>query len=77
MFIFDTPLARLDKNNRKGFIKQILNNISSQVVVLSTDSEFTKNELVYINEKISNKFLLKHDSNSRRTTILKGEYFND
>lgn len=77
LFIFDTPLARLDKNNRKGFIKQILNNISSQVVVLSTDSEFTKNELVYINEKISNKFLLKHDSNSRRTTILKGEYFND
>jgi DNA sulfur modification protein DndD len=77
LFIFDTPLARLDKSNRKGFINEILNNISTQVIVLSTDSEFTKNEIEFIKDKLSNRFLLKHNPNLRRTNILRGEYFND
>ena len=76
MFIFDTPLARLDVDNRIQFIKNIILTISEQVVILSTDSEFVGDNLAAIKENLAGKYLLVYDDNSRSTKIT-SEYFGE
>lgn len=74
MFIFDTPLARLDMENRYNFINKIISTISSQVVILSTDSEFIGDNLNAINNKIFKKYLLEYNVNDN-STIVSENYF--
>lgn len=74
MFIFDTPLARLDTENRQNFIDRIISTISSQVIILSTDSEFVGNNLDIIEQKIYNKYLLNYDVFSGQTSVV-DDYF--
>lgn len=74
MFIFDTPLARLDKDNRQNFIDKIISTISSQVVILSTDSEFIGKNLSIIENKIYNKYLLNYDVGTGQTSVI-SDYF--
>ena len=74
MFIFDTPLARLDTDNRLSFITKIVSTISSQVVILSTDSEFVGENLNAIENNICKKLLLKYDEKLIMSEIVEG-YF--
>ena len=74
MFIFDTPLARLDTDNRLSFITKIVSTISSQVVILSTDSEFVGENLTAIENNICKKLLLKYDEKLLMSEIVDG-YF--
>jgi DNA sulfur modification protein DndD len=74
MFIFDTPLARLDNDNRQNFIDKIISTISSQVVILSTDSEFVGKNLEIIENKIHNKYLLNYDVLTGATCVI-DDYF--
>ena len=69
MFIFDTPLARLDSENRQNFISKIISTISSQVVILSTDSEFVGDNYNLIANRIYKQYLLEYDESSNKTTI--------
>lgn len=69
MFIFDTPLARLDQQNRYNFITKIVSTISSQVVILSTDSEFVNENLHAIEQYVFKKYLLEYDVNNGATTV--------
>lgn len=74
MFIFDTPLARLDNDNRQNFIEKIISTISSQVVILSTDSEFIGDNLRIIENNVYNKYLLNFDVATGRTSVV-SDYF--
>lgn len=74
LFIFDTPLARLDQENRKLFINNIIKEISDQVIVLSTDSEFVGEYYKEINSNIKSEYLLKYLDESNETRVL-NEYF--
>ena len=74
MFIFDTPLARLDEDNRYKFIAKIISTISSQVVILSTDSEFVGKNLEIIKDRIHIKYLLDYDEKTAKTTVTE-DYF--
>lgn len=69
MFIFDTPLARLDVDNRVNFISKIISTISSQVVVLSTDSEFIGKNLDAIDSRVYKKYLLEYNTKNGTTTV--------
>ncbi len=69
MFIFDTPLARLDIDNRYNFIKKIISTISSQVVILSTDSEFVGKNLEVIDSRIYKRYLLEYNTKSGTTSV--------
>lgn len=69
MFVFDTPLARLDKENRTNFIIKIVSTISSQVVILSTDSEFVGENLEAIQNYVYKKYLLEYNVDENSTTI--------
>ncbi len=75
MFIFDTPLARLDNENRYNFITKIISTISSQVIILSTDSEFIEGNLKAIEDIIYKKYILDYDVQTGLTNVREG-YFN-
>lgn len=76
MFIFDTPLARLDEENRAGFSKNIISTISGQVVVLSTDSEFVDSSYQLIADKVARNYLLNYNDYTKATTIHE-KYFGE
>lgn len=76
MFIFDTPLARLDEENRAGFAKNIISTISGQVIVLSTDSEFVDLSYQLISDKVARNYLLNYDDYTKATTIQE-KYFGE
>lgn len=74
MFIFDTPLARLDTDNRISFINNIVSTISSQVVILSTDSEFVGENYTAVEQSVCRKYLLKYDEKMLTSEVVDG-YF--
>lgn len=74
IFIFDTPLARLDKENRRLFAKHILSTISSQVLLLSTDQEIIGKVYSEIKNLINKSYLIENDSLKGQTYIKEG-YF--
>ena len=74
LFTFDTPLARLDKENRKLFVEKILCTISDQVLILSTNQEIVDDLLVAINSYVNKKYLIVNDENIGKTFITEG-YF--
>ena len=74
MFTFDTPLARLDKQNRALFVEKILCTISDQVLILSTDEEIVGSLYKIVSKNISKKYILANDDKLGKTEI-KEEYF--
>ncbi len=74
MFTFDTPLARLDKENRELFVEKILCTISDQVLILSTDQEIVGSLYKIVNKKVNKEYLLENDDKNGKTTI-KEAYF--
>jgi DNA sulfur modification protein DndD len=69
MFVFDTPLARLDSETRTLFIRNIVANISDQVLILSTDSEFVGDNYDLISKNIARTYLLNYNDATKATTI--------
>lgn len=69
MFVFDTPLARLDSENRQNFINKIISTISSQIVILSTDSEFVGENYALISSRVYRHYLLEYDEANNKTII--------
>lgn len=76
MFIFDTPLARLDEENRSSFSQNIVSTISGQVVVLSTDSEYINGNLEILKSHIAKTYLLNYDDKRKETKVTKS-YFGE
>ena len=62
------------EENRYNFISKIISTISSQVVILSTDSEFVGKNLEIIEDRIHKKYLLDYDEKSAKTTVTE-DYF--
>lgn len=73
-FTFDTPLARLDKENRALFVEKILCTMSDQVMILSTDEEIVGDLYKIIRNNISKQYILLNDEKTGKTE-LKEAYF--
>ncbi|MEH1842263.1 MAG: DNA sulfur modification protein DndD [Nostoc sp.] len=73
----DTPLGRLDSSHRSNLVERYFPSASHQVILLSTDTEIGKKEVETLreNEAIAREYLLKYDSSSRQTTVIKNQYF--
>ncbi|WP_138505145.1 DNA sulfur modification protein DndD [Nostoc sp. PA-18-2419] len=73
----DTPLGRLDSSHRSNLVERYFPSASHQVILLSTDTEIGKKEVEALreNEAIAREYLLKYDSSSRQTTVIKNQYF--
>lgn len=74
-FVFDTPLARLDYENRLKFINNIIKTISDRVVVLSTDSEFVEEYFEAISSNVFQLYKLDYNELTKSTIIYENEYF--
>lgn len=74
-FVIDTPYARIDANHREEISAKFFPNISSQVIILSTDEEITKDYHEIIKPYISKEYLLRNDQSENKTTVTKGYFF--
>lgn len=59
-FVIDTPLARLDTEHKTKYVVKLLSNISSQVIILSTDSEVNREIYEQIKDKIHQEYTLEN-----------------
>ena len=57
-FLFDTPVGRLDMNNRKIFTEEVIFKVSDQSIVFATDSDYSKKDYSLIKEKLANEYKL-------------------
>lgn len=72
--IIDTPFSRLDSAHRKNFLQNYIQNVSHQVVILSTDREIDYKSWEYLNEWLARAYTLKFDKETQSTSIVLG-YF--
>ncbi len=74
-FVIDTPYARIDANHREEISSKFFPNISSQVIILSTDEEITKDYYQIIKPYIAKEYLLQNDQGENKTTVMSGYFF--
>ena len=74
VFTFDTPVARLDKENRALFVEKVLCTISDQVLILSTDEEIVGDLYKIVKKHLSKTYTLINDEKEGKTEI-KEAYF--
>ena len=74
--IIDTPMARLDSENRANFVKNYLPAASSQVVVLSTDEEIIGRYHDMIRSNVIDYYTLQYQEDEQCTSIING-YFEE
>lgn len=68
-FLFDTPVGRLDMNNRSLFTNEVIMKISDQVIVFATDSDYSKNDYDLIKENVTQELNLKRNDNDEIIVI--------
>ncbi|WP_019680708.1 DNA sulfur modification protein DndD [Ruminococcus flavefaciens] len=76
-FVIDTPYARIDANHREEISSKFFPQISSQVVILSTDEEITREYYSIIKPYIAKEYLLKNNQSENKTTVTQGYFFKE
>lgn len=74
--VIDTPMARLDSQNRSNFVLKYLPAASEQVIVLSTDEEMYGQYLAQIQDHVIDCYTLLYHEEGQYTEIVKG-YFGE
>lgn len=74
-FVIDTPLARLDSIHRLNIVNHYFTKLSDQVVILSTDTEITKDFYQELSPFINKEYILQFDEETKTTTISEGYFF--
>lgn len=72
--VIDTPMARLDSQNRFNFVQKYLPAASEQVIVLSTDEEIYGQYLDLVKANMIDCYTLLYHEEGQYTEIVKG-YF--
>lgn len=72
--VIDTPMARLDSQNRSNFVQKYLPAASEQVIVLSTDEEIYGQYLDLVKANMIDCYTLLYHEEGQYTEIVKG-YF--
>ncbi|MGK7925704.1 MAG: DNA sulfur modification protein DndD [Spirulina sp.] len=75
----DTPLGRLDSSHRANLVERYFPYASSQVILLSTDTEIGKAEYDKLQEQdaIARSYHLKYDPELCQTTIEEGYFWHN
>ncbi|WP_243387439.1 DNA sulfur modification protein DndD [Bacillus kexueae] len=74
-FVIDTPLARLDSIHRSNLVNHYFTKLSEQVVILSTDTEITKDFYQQLCPFIEKEYILQFDEEDKCTKIDEGYFF--
>lgn len=73
--VIDTPLGRLDSFHRNHLIKHYYNELSDQVIILSTDTEITQDYVDFMSKHSYRQYMLDYDEDKKYTVIRDG-YFD-
>ena len=73
-FLFDTPVGRLDIDNRRVFTNEVIFNVAEQVAVFATNSDYTKKDYKGISKRITKEVMLKRDSKDQIIIVDGGIY---
>jgi DNA sulfur modification protein DndD len=65
-FVFDTLLGRLDQAHKKTVLEQFIPRCGEQVIILSTDSEISKEQFAEIKENVAHTYTIDFDSENVR-----------
>lgn len=74
-FIIDTPYARIDTEHREQISKEFFPNVSSQIIILSTDEEITKPYYDVLKPYIAKEYLLEYNEQQSKTLVVDGYFF--
>lgn len=70
--IIDTPLARIDRENRNNIVKNYYSSASNQVIIFPNGStEFSEENYNLIKDKIADSFIIDNDENRNNSSIIK------
>lgn len=72
--VIDTPLGRLDSHHRNQLINHYYNELSNQVIILSTDTEITQDYISVMKANSYKQYMLDYNENKKYTLIRDG-YF--
>jgi DNA sulfur modification protein DndD len=72
--VIDTPLGRLDSIHRDHLVKHYYNQLSEQVIILSTDTEITKDYMDLMGDYSYRQYMLDYDQ-EKGYTIVRDGYF--
>ncbi|GEN52407.1 DNA sulfur modification protein DndD [Halobacillus faecis] len=72
--VIDTPLGRLDSIHRNRLIENYYKELSDQVIILSTDTEITKDYVDMMKSHSAKQYLLDYNEEHKYTLIREG-YF--
>ncbi|XZF74902.1 DNA sulfur modification protein DndD [Bacillus sp. AL-1R] len=73
--VIDTPLGRLDSYHRSHLINHYYKELSDQVIILSTDTEITKEYVDLMKDSSYKQYMLDYNENKKYTVIRDG-YFD-
>jgi DNA sulfur modification protein DndD len=73
--IIDTPLSRLDQDNRRNVVQQYYPRAGEQVILLSTNEEVYGMYYDLLRDAILQQFLLEYDEESKSTRVRANAYF--
>jgi len=73
--VIDTPLGRLDSYHRNHLINHYYKELSDQVIILSTDTEITK-DYINVMEKHSYKQYMLDYNEDKKYTVIRDGYFD-
>ncbi|WP_232318159.1 DNA sulfur modification protein DndD [Salisediminibacterium beveridgei] len=73
--VIDTPLGRLDSYHRNELIHNYYKNLSDQVIILSTDTEITKEYIDFMKEHSYKQYLLEYNE-EKKYTLVRADYFS-
>ena len=72
--VIDTPLGRLDSYHRSHLIEHYYRHLGNQVIILSTDTEITKDYIEIMEQSSYKQYMLDYDE-SKKYTIIRDGYF--
>ncbi|MCZ8538305.1 DNA sulfur modification protein DndD [Paenisporosarcina quisquiliarum] len=73
--VIDTPLGRLDSYHRNHLINYYYKELSEQVIILSTDTEITKEYIKVMEEHSYKQYMLDYNE-TKKYTIIRDGYFD-
>ena len=75
-FVIDTPLARLDSVHRTNLVEHYFTKLNDQVIILTTDTEITKDFYQELIPFIETEYTLVYDHTENYSKIEKGYFFS-
>lgn len=72
--VIDTPLGRLDSHHRNQLINHYYNELSNQVIILSTDTEITQDYVNVMRANSYKQYMLDYNE-TKKYTLIRDGYF--